>query len=41
VGGTRIGGKNGPGPVFFNGKEGVLVLGADDSPYQYRIRVTW
>jgi CRP-like cAMP-binding protein len=41
VGGIRIGGKNGPGPVFFEGKEGVLILGADDSPYQYRIRVTW
>jgi hypothetical protein len=41
VGGTRIGGKNGPGPVFFEGKEGDLILGADDSPYRYRIRVNW
>ena len=41
VGGTRIGGKNGPGPVFFEGKEGDLILGADDSPYHYRIRVNW
>lgn len=41
VGGRRIGGRHGPGPVFFDGKEGVLVLGTDDSPYQYRIRVSW
>lgn len=41
VGGTRIGGKLGPGPVYFEGKEGVLILGRDDSPYRYRIQVTW
>jgi CRP-like cAMP-binding protein len=36
---VRIGGKkNGPGPVFFKGEEGVLVLGTDSSPYRYRIR---
>ncbi len=41
VGGTRIGGKHGPGPVYFDGKEGVLILGEDASPFQYRIRVAW
>ncbi|MDB5105976.1 MAG: transcriptional regulator, Crp/Fnr family [Fibrobacteres bacterium] len=41
VGGTRIGGRNGPGPVYFEGKEGVLILGKDDSPFQFRIKVTW
>jgi CRP-like cAMP-binding protein len=35
---VRIGGKkNNPGPVFFKGGEGVLVLGTDSSPYRYRI----
>lgn len=37
VDGTRIGGKHGPGPVYFEGKEGILILGSDDSPYQYRL----
>ncbi|MDQ3001659.1 MAG: cyclic nucleotide-binding domain-containing protein [Fibrobacterota bacterium] len=41
VDGTRIGGKHGPGPVYFQGKEGVLILGNDDSPYQFMIRVNW
>jgi hypothetical protein len=41
VDGTRIGGRNGPGPVYFEGKEGVLILGTDDSPFQFRIRVAW
>jgi CRP-like cAMP-binding protein len=41
VDGHRIGGKHGPGPVFFEGKEGVLVLGSEDSPYQYRVKVSW
>jgi CRP-like cAMP-binding protein len=41
VGGIRIGGKNGPGPIYFEGKEGVLILGKDDSPFRYLIRVTW
>lgn len=41
VDGKRIGGKHGPGPVFFEGKEGSLLLGGDDSPFQYRIRVSW
>ncbi|HKP98247.1 MAG TPA: cyclic nucleotide-binding domain-containing protein [Fibrobacteria bacterium] len=36
---VRVGGKkNGPGPVFFKGDEGILVLGTDASPYRYRIR---
>ncbi|HKP96693.1 MAG TPA: cyclic nucleotide-binding domain-containing protein [Fibrobacteria bacterium] len=41
VDGTRIGGKHGPGPVFFDGKEGILILGNESSPFQYRIRVSW
>lgn len=40
VGGTRIGGKHGPGPVFFDGKEGELLLGSESSPYRFRIRVS-
>ena len=38
VDGIRIGGNHGPGPVFFKGKEGVLILGNEDSPYQYKIK---
>jgi Cyclic nucleotide-binding domain/FHA domain len=34
---TRIGGKFNPGPVFFKGKSGTLVLGPDSSPYQFKI----
>ncbi len=41
VDGVRIGGKFGPGPVFFKEKEGILILGKDDSPFQYRLRVSW
>lgn len=41
VGGSRIGGRNGPGPVYFDGKEGELILGGDASPFRYRIRVSW
>jgi Cyclic nucleotide-binding domain/FHA domain len=40
VDGIRVGGKQGPGPVRFEGKEGVLILGAEGSPFQYRIRVS-
>jgi hypothetical protein len=36
----RIGGKkHGPGPVFFKGDEGILVLGTDTSPYKYKVTV--
>lgn len=41
VDGTRIGGRHGPGPVYFGGKEGVLVLGSESSPFRYRISVSW
>ncbi len=38
VDGTRVGGKkHGPGPVFFSGAEGILVLGTDASPYRYKV----
>ncbi|MEO7427078.1 MAG: cyclic nucleotide-binding domain-containing protein [Fibrobacteria bacterium] len=40
VDGIRIGGKHGPGPVRFEGKEGVLILGAEGSPYRFRIRTS-
>ncbi len=40
VDGKRIGGKFGPGPVFFENKEGVLILGDEASPYQYRLKVS-
>lgn len=37
---VRVGGKkNGPGPVFFKGEEGILVLGTDTSPYRYKIKI--
>ena len=40
VGDQRIGGKKyPPGPVFFEGDEGILVLGTDNSPYRYKITV--
>lgn len=36
----RIGGKkHGPGPVFFKGDEGILILGTDTSPYKYKITI--
>jgi hypothetical protein len=41
VDGVRIGGRNGPGPVYFNGKEGTLVLGSETSPYRYKIKLDW
>jgi hypothetical protein len=40
VDGTRIGGRHGAGPVWLKAREGLLVLGDDDSPYRYRIGVT-
>lgn len=40
VDGVRVGGKHHrPGPVFFKGDDGILVLGTDASPYRYRIRL--
>jgi CRP-like cAMP-binding protein len=40
VDGVRVGGKkNGPGPVFFKGDEGILVLGTDSSPYRYKVGI--
>ena len=41
VDGVRIGGRNAPGPVYFNDKEGVLVLGSESSPFRYKITVIW
>lgn len=36
----RIGGKSdSPGPVFFKGDEGILVLGTDKSPYRYKVTI--
>lgn len=40
VDGIRIGGKHGAGPVWLKAREGLLVLGDDDSPYRYRLGVT-
>lgn len=37
VDGVRIGGKASPGPVFFQGSEGLLVLGPETSPYRFKI----
>jgi CRP-like cAMP-binding protein len=38
VDGQRLGGEEGnPGPLFFEGSEGELVLGDADSPYRYRV----
>jgi CRP-like cAMP-binding protein len=38
VDGQRLGGPSGlSGPVFFNGSEGLLVLGSRDSPFRYRV----
>jgi CRP-like cAMP-binding protein len=40
VDGQRIGGPSGkPGPVFFTGSEGTLVLGKSDSRYEFQIVV--
>lgn len=38
VDGIRIGGEHGPGPAFFKEGEGILVLGNESSPYQYRLK---
>jgi CRP/FNR family cyclic AMP-dependent transcriptional regulator len=36
---VRIGGKrNSPGPAFFKGDEGILILGTAASPYRYKIK---
>jgi CRP-like cAMP-binding protein len=35
----RIGKKDPPGPVFFQGDEGVLVLGTEKSPYRFKITI--
>jgi CRP-like cAMP-binding protein len=40
VDGHRVGGPKGEaGPLYFEGAEGTLVLGSDDSPYRYRVAV--
>ncbi|HSE91471.1 MAG TPA: cyclic nucleotide-binding domain-containing protein [Candidatus Binatia bacterium] len=40
VDGQRLGGPSGlSGPVFFNGSEGLLVLGSRDSPFRYRVNL--
>lgn len=36
---VHIGGKkHPPGPAFFKGEEGVLILGTENSPYRYKIK---
>jgi CRP-like cAMP-binding protein len=41
VDGRQVGGRSGlSGPVFFNGTEGLLVLGTPDSPFRYRVSLT-
>jgi pSer/pThr/pTyr-binding forkhead associated (FHA) protein len=38
VDGQRLGGAEGsPGPLFFSGPEGTLVLGHQGSPFQFRV----
>ena len=38
VDGRQVGGPSGlSGPVFFNGPEGILVLGTRESPFRYRV----
>jgi hypothetical protein len=40
VDGRQIGGPSGrPGPAFFSGSEGLLVLGTQESPFKYRVRL--
>jgi len=40
VDGHKLGGPKGaPGPVFFEGSEGTLVLGGDKSPYEFHVRI--
>jgi len=46
VDGRQVGGPSGlSGPVFFNGPEGLLVLGTRESPFRYRVsldtKVSW
>ncbi len=41
VDGVRIGGNASPGPVFFKGTEGLLVLGPESSPYRFKISANW
>lgn len=36
---TRIGGDHAPGPVFPEGSESTLVLGTNDSPYEFKLVV--
>ena len=41
VDGRQIGGQSGlSGPLFFTGREGLLVLGHRDSPFKYRVRLS-
>jgi CRP-like cAMP-binding protein len=41
VDGRQIGGRSGvSGPVFFNGPEGLLVLGHRESPFRYRVNIS-
>jgi len=40
VDGQALGGRSGPpGPIVFAEPEGVLVLGVDSSPYQYKVSI--
>jgi len=40
VDGKRIGGKHGPpGPEFFQGPEGLLILGTDSSPFKFKVNI--
>ncbi|MDJ0852399.1 MAG: cyclic nucleotide-binding domain-containing protein [Myxococcota bacterium] len=40
VDGRRLGGHGGePGPVFFSGNEGTLLLGNEKSPYEFRVTI--
>ena len=40
VEGQVLGGENGiPGPIFFEGSEGTLILGNNKSPFRYKIRI--
>ena len=40
IDGRVLGGEEGsPGPIFFEGSEGTLILGNDKSPFRYKIRI--
>ncbi len=40
VDGRLLGGKEGsPGPLFFNGPEGILILGNNKSPFRFKIKI--